>query len=528
MTDPDSDPPKRPTTAVVLLLTGALLAGILLRLHVYLDLRSLWQDEAMLALNILERTPAELLKPLDMNQAAPPGFLMAIKLCVVVFGKSEYALRAVPLACGLLLLPTAYFGTVPLTRRGALVVAWMMAVNPTLIYFSNEVKQYSSDALATALLLALSIRAFSPGNRARVPGAVIIRAAIIGAALLPWFSHPSIFLIVALGTTMIVFSVPAGDRRMRRAGMTVLVAGLLSFSIEYFLVIRFQVRDPFLVNYWSSAFPPVREGAGALLKWGASTLRSFIEQLVGSSSRIIAAAVVVAAIAGLVRIWRCQRWLAVLMAMVVAEVLSAAAIHVYPVAGRLMLFLLPVGAIAVASGIIGLGSWFPGHRNALVGAASALLVVLPVPTLVSDLRAPERRQKENIRAVLNYVNQSKSAADRIYVYWLAVPAFQYYADHTSLCKFGSGITHGTTVKGDHESYKRDLRKLADQGGRVWLVFTHIRKPPDSEQDEFDYLTGIADELGTMIDKFEAGPAMLWEDKSERRPATVVLYDFGST
>ena len=98
---------------------------------------------------------------------------------------------------------------------------------------------------------------------------------------------------------MIVSSVSAGDRRMRRAGMAVLVAGLLSFSIEYFLVMRFQVRNSFLVIYWIFAFPPVHEGAGALLKWGAVTLESFINQLAGSSSRMIAAAVAVAAMAGL-------------------------------------------------------------------------------------------------------------------------------------------------------------------------------------------------------------------------------------
>jgi len=69
---------------------------------------------------------------------------------------------------------------------------------------------------------------------------------------------------------MIVSSVSAGDRRMRRAGMAVLVAGLLSFSIEYFLVMRFQIRNSFLVIYWIFAFPPVHEGAGALLKWGRS------------------------------------------------------------------------------------------------------------------------------------------------------------------------------------------------------------------------------------------------------------------
>ena len=75
--------------------------GILLRLRQYLFDRSLWVDESMLALNIIRRSPAELLKPLDYSQAAPVGFLWLEKLAVHYFGSGEMALRFVPLLCGI-------------------------------------------------------------------------------------------------------------------------------------------------------------------------------------------------------------------------------------------------------------------------------------------------------------------------------------------------------------------------------------------------------------------------------------------
>jgi hypothetical protein len=49
--------------------------GIILRLREYIANRSLWVDEALLALNIIKRPFLELLKPLSDSQHAPIGFL---------------------------------------------------------------------------------------------------------------------------------------------------------------------------------------------------------------------------------------------------------------------------------------------------------------------------------------------------------------------------------------------------------------------------------------------------------------------
>src|SRR5881392_4485369 len=75
----------RPGSLVFLYrIAKALIAlGIVLRLARYLANRSLWLDEVLLARNILDRSFTGLLAPLDLNQAAPIGFLMLQKLAVV-------------------------------------------------------------------------------------------------------------------------------------------------------------------------------------------------------------------------------------------------------------------------------------------------------------------------------------------------------------------------------------------------------------------------------------------------------------
>lgn len=75
-----------------------------MQLSQYLYNRSLWADEAVLALNIVNRSYLELLQPLDYDQAAPIGFLIVEKFAVQLFGDNEYSLRLFPLLSGIISL----------------------------------------------------------------------------------------------------------------------------------------------------------------------------------------------------------------------------------------------------------------------------------------------------------------------------------------------------------------------------------------------------------------------------------------
>ena len=66
--------------------------------------KSLWLDEAALALNILDKNFLELFKPLQYAQSAPPLFLVLTKALVSIFGASERALRFIPFLCSILSL----------------------------------------------------------------------------------------------------------------------------------------------------------------------------------------------------------------------------------------------------------------------------------------------------------------------------------------------------------------------------------------------------------------------------------------
>lgn len=75
------------------LLYSITLLGISLAIYQFFYNRSLWNDEAALALNIIDKSFSQLLQPLDYKQVAPIAYLFVEKFLTLLMGKSEYALR---------------------------------------------------------------------------------------------------------------------------------------------------------------------------------------------------------------------------------------------------------------------------------------------------------------------------------------------------------------------------------------------------------------------------------------------------
>lgn len=134
--------------------------GIFLRLFHFFDNRSFWIDEVYLSSSLIRMDFGELMTPpLDYEQKAPIGFLWLSKLAVLAFGKTEMALRLVPLLCGIALL----FVFRPVARRflqpvGVAVAVGILALAPPLVYHAVEAKQYATEVLATAVTLWLYTR----------------------------------------------------------------------------------------------------------------------------------------------------------------------------------------------------------------------------------------------------------------------------------------------------------------------------------------------------------------------------------
>lgn len=177
-----------------------MIAGAFLRLNQYAANRSLWLDEAMLALNIVNRSFGNLLGPLDYSQGAPIGFLLAQKTMVTAFGGEDFVLRIFPVMASLAALylmyrvSFRYVGSI-----GGLIALGLFSLSGPMIYYASENKQYSTDVFFTLLLLFLAGKCLEK-DAGRIDYMFLCAFGTVSI----FFSHPALFILSGVGIGLIV------------------------------------------------------------------------------------------------------------------------------------------------------------------------------------------------------------------------------------------------------------------------------------------------------------------------------------
>jgi hypothetical protein len=458
---------------------------MLLRLRQFLFDRSLWLDESFLALNIIHRSPAELLKPLDYNQGAPLGFLFLEKLATVSLGSGEMALRLLPFACGIVSIFLFKAVADRFLRPTAIPIAvGLFAILDPLIYYSTEVKQYSSDVAIALLLYLLADSLFE--SPLRIKRGVVFS---IIAAIAIWFSHPAVFILAGSGISLLWVSIRNNDRRSL---VLLSVPGLLwlgSFSVFYLVSVQSLSANRVLLAYWQDAFPPLRPPFVADGRWFVVSFFSLFSDPVGLQMTGIAA---VAFVLGACGFFSRDRARFLLLLAPGAFTLLASAFHRYPFRGRLLLFLVPTVILLIADG---LGTIRTKTRETLP-LLSALLIGLLFfyPAVNAGRYFIHPRTGEEIRPVIEYVRNHRSKGDMLYLYYSSARPFDYYRERHLIEPMDEIV--GRKSREDWKLYREDLDNLRGKG-RVWVLFSHVYpfSPGFDEERLFlDYLSGMGKRL----------------------------------
>ncbi len=363
--------------------------GVLFSLVQFLNNRSLWLDEASLALNIIAKSPGELLKPLDLNQVAPILYLQITKMLSLITPNAEYGLRLFSLIGFWASMALFYKSLRILFKQNFLVVIalTLFVFNHSLIYYSSEVKQYMADVLVAVSFLYLVLRSDMLTN------AECILFAISGTVAI-YLSNIAPFILFSSGVYLMFRHWPCIDKKYLYKLMLIGTVWMIAFIVYYLLFVHEHPTRTFMKEYWHNE--------GSFLPknlFSAEFIAFFIEKIKSqgyfalSGFWLLSAGLLTFAGAGVVYMVRNHRLGLILLLLLPAFLhLALSACQMYPFARRLTLYLIPYLIIFGVFGIQAVLQWtgFIRKINVLL-VLGALFPLIASALLMMDL--PKERQE---------------------------------------------------------------------------------------------------------------------------------------
>jgi hypothetical protein len=410
---------------------GFCAVGAAARIAAYLQHRSLWYDEAAVALSIVRRGFLSLLQPLDNLQSAPPLFLWAERLVVLASEANEWSLRAVPLMAGIATAPLMWrVARRVLPTSAAVIAVALVALSPTLVRYSAEAKPYAVDALVTLLLADRTLALETSGWAARRWW----QLAVIGAVALV-ASTPAVFVLA--GVVAYVGWRALAQRDVRRGAR---VAGLAAAWGGTFVLLVATVFRPlvgsespvgrFMQWYWATNFltpePPGLAVKVSVMVWAVLT-NTFLG---GSAPGGSTTALLVVALVGGAMLVATKRIATLLLIIVpAAAVTAASALRRYPIAERLVLFAAPLTALLLASAQLLVARLRPARwRETATIAATIVVAFLATRGTWYQLESDDGRQES--RSLVRAAVRRHAAGMPVWVSGGGEVAWRFYSGQT--------------------------------------------------------------------------------------------------
>jgi hypothetical protein len=472
--------------------------GFFFRLFHFFNNRSFFIDELFLNVNIIKLNFWQLAtQPFAYEQKAPLGYLWVSRLCVLLLGKKEPALRLFSLVCGLgslvCFVPVArYF----LRSWSVVLAVGVLALSWPAVYHSVEAKQYSCELFATILALFLYIKY----HRQTALGPLLAWG--LGGGLLLWFSFSVIFVLVGMSIAICLPALVQRDWKKLAGYLVPCGLWMLSFGIVYVLFVGKYHKSEWLTFFFKvkyNAYLPLTS-AGAALHWLAAKVYDLLDHPLGLRLDVdlveysapfkffVKMGWVALPLLGL-GVYRLGRqhgqWL-LLFLLPLALALAASAVAQYPFYERFTLFLMPLVLLALAYGVQQLG-----HRSRAGGRLQLLVIGLLLAISLANVtrqavQAKRFYNQSYYREIMLYLNDHVQPGDGVYVYWNMRPAYDYYHDAYQL-KYTA--VEGSYVKNKSVSQADYLRNLQPDfatlrgKNRLWYLY------------DANMLDGIADMVG---------------------------------
>ncbi len=434
--------------------------GIVIRTVAYLQNRSLWLDEILLALNVMRLSFAQLATPpLALHQMAPIGFLYLCKAVVTVFGFGEMALRLVPFLAGLFTVVLFPFVAEKCLRRRAIPYAMTFcALSFGLIYYSSEFKQYSSDAMASMLLYLVGMVYLQ--SKDSKPLTIVCQLLAIAFACLNSFS--SFFVSLSLLVVMVARTVK--NKRWHNFLLVGLFASCMALCYYGLYETSFRNIDPgghdsFLSDWRRNhAFMPTTNFRFERLIWYFT--KPLAPLLMVHPSPEMQGLLAIIWVVGAAILFRNSSAKAILLILPSVFALIASAMEIYPWSGRFLVFLAPMVCLVLGEGTLSFVTTI--RRKAPIVATLFYALLILSLTGITLVDFAYSREKENPRKVFEYIQESGSPYDVIFLYDHCVHHFKYYSKTIDFGNCSTDSGHTATPEYFQDNFP---------GQKVWVVYS---------------------------------------------------------
>lgn len=455
-----------------LILRIVLLTGVALVLYQFFLNRSLWRDEAKLALNIINKSSAELLIPLDYLQVAPVLFLQIEKLFSLLLPNTELGLRLFPLLCYLLSL-FLFNRIVHILFKDystRLFSLSLFVFNATLVYYSSEVKQYMVDVMVLTVLYYLVLRTYrNQRNKWIALGA----AGVLGVFL----SNVTPLILLSIGLYLLYDNVK--NKRSNWPGIiSVSLIWGSTLVVYYLLFVHNHPLRERMIIFWghNQGFMPqeilsrvflefLLNKFSLLIKMNGST--AMLPTFHRSGDEIIFIDVFLLAFIsyGFVRLCVKRRIdILILTLAPIALQLLLSGFKLYPFDTRLLIYTCPLIVVVSSFG-------FDSFQKAIskrVEIKSSLASVIPI-LLGSSLFVHKGFPIENIelKKSIVFLQENVKEKDRVFLSQPVRPAFEYYQQISDLALDSERLIYGKQVWSEPDQF---IKEIVPEEGRVWFVF----------------------------------------------------------
>jgi hypothetical protein len=160
-----------------------------------------------------------------------------------------------------------------LSPRGISLALTLFAISWPLIYYSSELKQYSSDVAIALSLYSLALCALQQ-DRLDLFSFVLFSTA---SSIAIWFSHPALFVIAGIIVVLILHRI----MHPQWISPTMMVLILSIWTINFFLLYSISLgqlsHDNFFLDYFVEAFMPFPQRSFLDIQWLFNAFFSLFE-----------------------------------------------------------------------------------------------------------------------------------------------------------------------------------------------------------------------------------------------------------